>query len=275
MNTEPKRDRTWQEDLKQFVPGPQVLAAAAVLGICLALFWWKTGLFDKLGRTWQLDDYQHGPVVPLFSLFLLWYRRDMILPFVGRGSWWGLAFLALSIMMRWTAVYFNFGSLPEYSILPFLAGLVLFAGGWRALRWAWPSIVFLLFMLPMPGDIQSYLSLPLQRLAALTSGYIIQTLGIASMVEGHKIHISGAAEPLDVEQACSGLRMMMMFFAMCFGAAFVVKKPLWEKIFIAVSAIPIAVLGNVARIIDHGRLLQHRAEPPVAGEPGERAAFRP
>ena len=219
-----------------------------MLGICLALFWWKTGLFDKLGRTWQLDDYQHGPVVPLFSLFLLWYRRDMILPFVGRGSWWGLAFLALSIMMRWTAVYFNFGSLPEYSILPFLAGLVLFAGGWQALRWAWPSIVFLLFMLPMPGDIQSYLSLPLQRLAALTSGYIIQTLGIASMVEGHKIHISGAAEPLDVEQACSGLRMMMMFFAMCFGAAFVVKKPLWEKIFIAVSAIPIAVLGNVARI---------------------------
>jgi exosortase len=248
MNTEPKRDRTWQEDLQQFVPGPQVLVAAAVLMICLVLFWWKTGLFGGLWATWQLDDYQHGPFVPLFSLFLLWYRRDMIIPFAGRGSWWGLAFLAFSIVMRWLAVYFNFGSLPEYSIVPFLAGLALFVGGWQALRWSWPSIVFLLFMLPLPGDVQSLLSLPLQGIAARTSTFIIQTLGIASMAQGHKIEISGAAEPLDVEQACSGLRMMMMFVAMCVGAAFIVRKPVWEKIFITISAIPIAVLGNVARI---------------------------
>ena len=43
--------------------------------------------------------------------------------------------------------------------------------------------------------------------------------------------------------------MMMMFFAMCIGAAFVVKKPLWEKLLIVASAAPIAVLGNVARIV--------------------------
>ncbi len=150
--------------------------------------------------------------------------------------------------MRWAAVYFNFGSLPEYSMLPFFAGLALFVGGWQALHWAWPSIVFLLFMLPLPGDVQSLLSLPLQTVAARASAFIIQTLGIASMAQGHKIEISGAPEPLDVAQACSGLRMMMMFLAMCLGAAFIVRKPLWEKIFIIVSAIPIAVLGNVARI---------------------------
>ena len=50
-------------------------------------------------------------------------------------------------------------------------------------------------------------------------------------------------------EACSGLRMMMMFFAMCVGAAFVVEKPLWEKLFIIASAVPIAVLANVARIV--------------------------
>ena len=92
----------------------------------------------SFGRTWTQDDYQHGPFVPLFSLFLLWYRRDMIIPFAGRGSWWGLPFLALWAVMRWAAVYFNFGSLPEYSMLPFFAGLALFVGGWQALRWAWP-----------------------------------------------------------------------------------------------------------------------------------------
>jgi len=187
--------------------------------------------------------------VPLFSLFLLWFRRDMIIPFAGRGSWWGLAFLAFWAAMRWAAVYFNFGSLPEMSMLPFFAGLALVAGGWQGIRWAWPSIVFLAFMLPMPGAVQGLVSLQLQGVAARLSVYVIQTLGIASMAQGHLIEISGAREPLDVAQACSGLRMMTMFFAMCVGAAFLVRKPLWEKLFIIASAAPIAVLANVARIV--------------------------
>jgi exosortase len=249
MNTESKKERTWQEDLQQFAPGPQVLVAAVVLAICFFGFYWKVGSLDVFRRTWLEDDYQHGPFVPLFSLFLLWYRREMIIPFAGRGSLWGVPFLALWAVMRWAAVYFNFGSLPEYSMLPFLAGLALFVGGWQALHWAWPSVFFLIFMVRMPGDIQSFLSLPLQGIAARVSAFAIQTLGIPSMAQGHKIDISGAPEPLDIAQACSGLRMMMMFFAMCIGAAFLARKPVWERLFIVVTAVPIAVLANVMRIV--------------------------
>ena len=43
--------------------------------------------------------------------------------------------------------------------------------------------------------------------------------------------------------------MMMLFFAMCVGAAFVVRKPLWEKLAVIASAAPIAVVSNVARIV--------------------------
>jgi exosortase len=248
MKPESKADRTWQEDIEQLTPGPQVLAAWLALAGCFVWFYYTTGSFSQFRSVWSQDDYQHGPFVPFFSLFLLWYRREMIIPFAGKGSLWGLAFFAMWALMRWAAVYFNFGSLPEMSMLPFFAGVALFVGGWQGLLWAWPSIFFLIFMLRMPGDFQSVLSLPLQSLAARLSAFIIQTLGIASMAQGHKIEISGAPEPLDVAQACSGLRMMMMFFAMCIGAAFIVKKPLWEKLFICVSAAPIAVLGNVARI---------------------------
>jgi exosortase len=243
---ESKKDRTWQEDLQQFVPGPQVLLAAIVLAGCFIWFYW--GSFATFGRTWTQADYQHGPFVPLFSLFLLWYRRDLIIPFAGRGSMWGLPFLALWAVMRWASVYFNFGSLPEYSMLPFLAGLALFVGGWQALRWAWPAIIFLMFMLPMPGDAQGLLSQWLQSVATKISVYVIQTLGIPAMAVGHTIQLTDDRK-LNVEDACSGLRMMMMFVAMCVGAAFVVRKPLWEKLFIVVSAIPIAVLGNVMRIV--------------------------
>jgi exosortase len=246
MNTEPKRDRTWQEDLQQFIPGPQVLVVAAVLVGCFVWFYWSS--FDVFRRTWMEADYQHGPVVPLFSLFLLWYRREMIIPFAGRGSLWGLAFLALWAVMRWAAVYFNFGSLPEYSMLPFFAGLALFVGGWQALRWAWPAIIFLGFMVPMPGDVQGLISQQLQFVATRISVFIVQTLGIPAMAVGHWIQLTDDRR-LNIEDACSGLRMMMMFVAICVGAAFLVRKPLWEKLFIVASAIPIAVLGNVMRIV--------------------------
>jgi exosortase len=246
MTNDPKRDRTWQEDLRQIIPSPGVLAALVCL---LAAFcWFYRQSYGVFLHTWSLPDYQHGPLVPFFSLFLLWVRRDMLMPYTGRWSWWGLAFLALWAWMRLAAVYFNFGSLPEMSMLPFFAGVALFVGGWQVFRWAWPAIVFLVFMLPLPGDIQQVLSLQLQGIATRISVFVIQTFGIMSVAIGHVICMTDNRR-LDVEQACSGLRMMTMFFALCIGAAFLVKKPLWEKLLIIASAAPIAILSNVARIV--------------------------
>jgi len=246
MNTERKTERTWQEDLRQMTPKPESLVAMACLVIAFAWFNWSS--FAMFRRVWSQPDYQHGPLVPLFSLFLLWIRRDMIIPFTGRGSWWGMAFLALWAWMRLAAVYFNFQSLPEMSMLPFIAGLALFVGGWQTLRWAWPAIMFLVFMLPLPGDVQQLLSIQLQGIATRISVFAIQAFGIPSVAVGNVIHLTDD-HTLEVAQACSGLRMMMMFFALCIGAAFVIKKPLWEKLLIIASAAPIAILSNAARIV--------------------------
>jgi exosortase len=251
-NTAPKTERTWQEDLRQMTPEPGVLAALACLVVAFCWFNWSS--FGALWRAWQQPDYQHGPFVPLFSLFLLWARREMIIPFRGRWSWWGMAFMAIWAWMRIATVYFNFGSLPEMSILPFFAGLALFVGGWQMLNWAWPAIVFLVFMLPMPGDIQALLSLQLQSVATRISVFVIQTLGIMCHPAGNVIYLTSG--PIEVAQACSGLRMMMMFFALCIGVAFVVKKPLWEKLVIIASAAPIAIVSNVARIVVTGICLE-------------------
>ncbi len=53
---------------------------------------------------------------------------------------------------------------------------------------------------------------------------------------------------LGVAEACSGIRMLMLFFAICVGAAFVLRSPLWKKIVLVAAAVPIAVFANVMRI---------------------------
>ncbi len=165
----------------------------------------------------------------------------------GRGSWWGLVFFAISAAMQWASAYFNFEWFPEASIVPFFAGVTLFVGGWQGFRWAWPAVLFLVFMVPLPGAVEGMARYQLQRLATNLSVWIIQTVGIPSVPDGVVIHLTD--KPLRVAEACSGLRMMSLFFAACVGAAFVVRKPLWEKIVMIGSAVPIAVASNVARIV--------------------------
>ncbi len=246
MATTPTTNRSFSEEMQRLLPGPKVMAAWLALAVVFVWFYWSS--IEKLIRIWYSEeDYQHGFFVPIFALALLWLRREMIIPFQGRGSWWGAPFFALWAVMLWAAVYFRFESLPEMSMIPFFAGLALFVGGWQGLRWAWPAVVFLIFMIPLPGAVQGFASQELQRLATRLSVFVIQTLGIAAVAQGNVIQLTD--KPLEVARACSGLRMMMLFFAICIGAAFVVRKPLWEKLLTVASAAPIAVASNVARIV--------------------------
>lgn len=182
-----------------------------------------------------------------FEVAWLFLRHDLVKPLSADGWRWGLALLVLCALMRWWSAYYWYILMDPASLVPCVAGLVLLVGGWWAMRWAWPSIVFLGFMVPLPGFLADILSLPLQRVGTKVSVFAIQTMGIRTFAEGNKIMLPGG--PLEVAVACSGLRMMMLFFAVCVGAAFVMRCALWEKIVIVASAVPIAVISNVLRLI--------------------------
>ncbi|MBN1394770.1 MAG: exosortase/archaeosortase family protein [Pirellulales bacterium] len=254
MTEKPTTNRSISEELQRLLPKPKTQAAWLVLIIAFVLVSWPS--ITKLVRTWSTqDEYLHGFLVPFFAVYLLWHRRDMIVPYSGKGSWWGLAFLLLWAATRWAAVYFRFDTLPELSLAPFFAGVVLFVGGWQGMRWAWPSVVFLIFMIPLPGAAQALFSNELQRVATRLSIFTIQTMGIPAVAQGNVITLTDIPDkPLEVAQACSGLKMMMLFLAICVGMAFLSKKPLWERLFLVASALPIAVVTNVIRIVLTGVL---------------------
>jgi exosortase len=232
-------------ELKRWLPQRPVLIGWLVLAAVVA-WTYSSAISLLVGRWWHEPDYGHCFFVPAFAVVLLWIRRDMVDPMPTEGSWWGLAFLGLAAAFRWASAYFFFQLLNPFSLIPFFAGLALFVGGWRVMRWAWPAVVFLVFMVPLPGFLAVQLSSPLQRIGTVTSVFVVQTLGVAAVDQGNVIVLTEGQ--LGVVEACSGLRMLMLFFAVCIGAAFVLRCALWEKAIIVVSAIPIAVLANVCRI---------------------------
>lgn len=198
--------------------------------------------------------YSHGYLVPLFAVGLLWFRREQLDVRQCSPSAWGLVFLGVASGLRLVGAYFYVEWCEYLSILPLLAGLTLLIGGQPALKWAAPAIVFLIFMLPLPFRLEVALRTPLQRVATLASCYSLQTLGLPAYAQGNQIH-GIADQPLEVEQACSGLGMMMVFFALCTAVVYLVShRPLWQRVLVLLSAAPIAVFANVIRISATGTL---------------------
>lgn len=235
-------------EIKRFRPSGLTLAAWGVL-TAIFVFTYAGALRMMVGIWLREPDYGHGFFVPLFALALLWLRRDMMDPLPRRGSWWAVPVFALWAGVRLFSAYYYYLTLDPASIVLFFAGLTLALGGWRAMRWAWPAILFLIFMVPMPIVAATALRHPLQRISTECSVFVIQTLGIPAVVlgEGGNV-IQLEKETLGVVEACSGLRMLMLFFAICVGAAFVLRGPWWEKVVIVLSAAPIAVFANIVRI---------------------------
>ncbi len=125
-------------------------------------------------------------------------------------------------------------------------------GGWRALKWAWLSIVFLAFMIPLPFRVENALGPPLQYMATNASTYLLQTLGFMAFADGYVIQLNDAK--IGVVEACSGLSMVITFIALSTGAALVVKRPLFDRIVLVASSVPVALLANIIRITVTGIL---------------------
>jgi exosortase len=214
--------------------------------------YWTT--LGEMVERWTTDpQYSHGYLVPLFSLYLLWSRRDKLKGASLSPSWWGVVVLLPALALRAIGVYYFYGFFYAISLLLCLAGLVLVVGGGRALRWSWPAIAFLGFMAPLPYRLQSVLGSSLQRIATRLSTYALQTCGTSAVSEGNVIIIGDMK--IGVVDACNGLGMLVTFFAISVAAAMLLKKPgRWRRAVLIVGAIPVAIIANVARITVTGIL---------------------
>lgn len=232
----------------RLVSPPVVLA---VLGLSLAWAYGET--LAELTRQWSSNpQHSHGYLVPLFALALLWLRRDRACFSEWAGTAWGGLVLIGGLATWLVSMHFHITWVEGISVVPCLAGLVLLVGGGRAWSWAWPSIGFLVFMVPLPYRAAIALTDPLQRSATLAATYALQTLGLPAVAEGNVILLSEVE--LGVVEACSGLRMLMIFFALAAGVALVIRRPLWERGLVLLSAAPIAIIVNVTRITATGVL---------------------
>jgi len=230
---------------------PAIAGALTAGLLAIAYLWsfWPT--LATMVERWSTDpQYSHGFLVPAFAGAVLWSRRSLWDQVRWQPSWVGLPVLAAALAIRVGAASADIEPLDALSLLPALIGLVLLAGGLSLLRWSWPAIAFLGFMLPLPFSLEQGLSLPLRRLATVVGTYVLQTLGCPAFAEGNVIYIEDAR--LGVAGPCSGLGMLLTLSALATVFALFVRRPLTDRLILVASAVPIAVIANVGRITATG-----------------------
>jgi exosortase len=219
--------------------------ALAVLGWAF----WPT--LRELFDTWvSQPDYSHGPLVPLFALYLLTKRKQVAATSPRPWPVLGFAILTFAILLRLAGSATSFLPLEGVAFILCLTGLVALAGGKAALVRFWPPLVFLLFMIPLPYEMSRLLGAQLQEIGTLATTYLLQCLGQPALAEGNRILIGNVT--LNVVEACSGLRMLMTFFAFSTAAVFLMDRHWLVKTLVLLSAVPIALVTNILRITATG-----------------------
>lgn len=222
-------------------PTPKALSLLAVLG----WVYWPT--LVELYDIWTTSpDYSHGPLVPLFSLWLLF--RNTPDPSIRYRPWpiIGFTALVLSVLCRLIGAGTSFLPIEGVSLIMALASCVVISGGWGGLRRFWQPLFFLVFMVPLPYEISRAMGAELQKVATTVSTFMLQCCGQPAISEGNKILIENVT--LNVVEACSGLRMLMTFIAFSIAAVFVMQRHWMVRGMVLISSVPIALATNILRI---------------------------
>jgi len=228
----------------------------AVVGTLL-LVWAYAPNLSYLVTVWNTEpNYSHGFLVVPIAVMILWRRlSDWKYDWTSfRAPAWIWALLGGCLLGRAVAYEWGLQWVETSSVIPVSACLVYALGGWPLLSRAWPAIAFLVFMLPLPPTINTLVSLPLQRIATVGSCFLMQLSGLWVVAEGNVITLGTphGSKQLEVALACNGLSMLMTLAATVTATIILIDMPIWKRVVVLLSALPIALVSNIARIVATG-----------------------
>ena len=237
---------TLAELLQQPRQKVRFIVIAAVLLAALLITYWRPTVAD-LSRIWlESDEYSSGLLVPFLAGYILWSRRRRFLTCPVSPAIGGLLLLIAAQGLRLFALYFWFASLERIAFVISIGAMAWLLLGWKGFWRFGPVFLFLFLMLPLPNRVESMITLPLQQWATVSAVYSLETLGYSVIRHGNIIQIGETM--VAVAEACNGLRMLTAFFVISGFVVLISHRKLWEKIFILISTIPIALLCNTVRL---------------------------
>ncbi len=204
---------------------------------------------------WEIPDFSHGFLVPIFAAYLVWVKRKTLLDTKIAPTWSGIAVVALGLVVLLLGIYGAELFLSRVSLVILLAGLVLCFGGWQLLKELRFALLVLLLAIPIPAIVFNEITFPLQILASKLASAVLPLFGVPVLREGNVIDLP--AMKLEVAEACSGIRSLMSLFTLSIFYGYFLEKSFLRRAVLALASIPIAIAANAVRILGTGLCVQY------------------
>ena len=236
---------------------PRIVLAALPLA---AAFVW---LFYEFFRRQHLfstsekfgEDWKHAYLVPLVSLYILWLARGELVKKRAVLFWPGFLPILAGVLLY----YFFLIADPKHmfsgaGMILTLFGIALVFAGPSMMRLLFIPIAYLAFGMTISEQVMLRITYPLQNVAAIGSHWLLSLL-YTTEISGNTLMIvlaDGRDIPLNIAEACSGMRMVIAFVALGAAVAFIACKEWWQRVALLLLAVPVAIFVNVLRIASLG-----------------------
>ncbi|MCK4341325.1 MAG: exosortase/archaeosortase family protein [Phycisphaerae bacterium] len=236
---------------------PVQMRAAVVGAAFIATFWYLLDFIPPVGglvHAWVYEaDWSHGPLIPVFSAYLIYLKWDRIRRCLIRYTWVGLLIMlgGLGLYIWALSGQLLFAYAKPFSLMVSLLGLIIFLCGLPVMYYAWLPWLFLFFAIPLPPRLYFAWTNPLRKLAAeVTSALLSLWPGLHIERNGSILEYvyQGTSGVIGVADACSGMRSTVTLCALGVAVACMSERPLWHRLLLVASCIPIATFCNFIRV---------------------------
>jgi exosortase len=213
--------------------------------------WFKTVRDSHNGEWWFCF------AVPVLVGFLVHLRRAEWRTLPLDGHWTGAPLIGVGLLFYWIGYKADTGYAGFIAAQIVIAGLILMIGGLRWMKVLFFPWLFLAFMWPM-FPIEERIVGKLRVLTASLSAGLLNTIGLDVIREGTALSSApdlsknlaqGQLFQLDVEEPCSGVRSLYSLVMVSALYGYLSLKRTGPRLILFLSAIPLAMLGNVVRMV--------------------------
>ncbi len=240
----------------------QIGLVSAVIGLMFMLFHMLGNTVENVGSRsafqWMFArwkdtisfgaDYSHGYFIPFVSLGVIWYKRKEIFSVDMRTDWRGLGVVIGALFLHWVGAKMQQTRLSLMSLVLLTWGVPFYLFGWQLAKKLIFPCSYLIFCIPL--NFMDVLSFPLRIFSTKLATGMLNGIGIGAVRSGTAIYsnVAGGFE-FDVADPCSGLRSLLAMTALTAVYAYFTQKTLLKQWALFAASIPLAVVGNVARIV--------------------------